>query len=73
MGKHLIAQPQMVNTKMNYAQIISLEYFTNIKYLHRMEWVWKLFANTKDKQNMLHFHCDKHYREIYKVYTFKIH
>lgn len=32
MGKHLIAQQQMVNTKMNYAQIISLEYFTNIQY-----------------------------------------
>lgn len=32
MGKHLIAQPQMMNTKMNYAQIMSLEYFQNIHY-----------------------------------------
>lgn len=41
MDKHLIAQPQMVNTKMNYAQIISLEYFTNIEYLQIVEPVWK--------------------------------
>lgn len=45
MGKHLIAQPQLVNTKMNYAQIISLKYFTNIQYLQIMELVWKLFAD----------------------------
>lgn len=32
MGKHLIAQPQMMNTKMNYAQLRSLEYFKNIQY-----------------------------------------
>jgi len=45
MGKHLIAQPQMMNTKMNYAQIISLEYFTNIRHLQIVELIWKLFAD----------------------------
>lgn len=62
MGKHLIAQPQMVNTKMNYSRIISLEYFTNIQYLQIMELVWKLFADKYYRQNMLHFHCDKPYK-----------
>lgn len=44
MGKHLIAQPQVVNTKMNDEQIISLEYFTNSQYLQRMELIWNLLA-----------------------------
>lgn len=45
MGKHLIAQEQIVNTKMKYAQIISLEYFTNIQCLQIMELVWKSFGD----------------------------
>lgn len=57
MGKHQIAQPQMVNTKMNYAQIMSLEHFKNIHYWEKMEPILKLFTNTRDKHNMLNFHC----------------
>lgn len=32
MGKHLIAQPQMMNTKMNHAQIMSSEFLKSIQY-----------------------------------------
>lgn len=70
MGKHQIAQPQMVNTKMNYAEIMSLEYFKNIHYWEIMEPISKLLTNTREKYNMLLFTVIKN---IYVFCTYKTH